>query len=50
VAVFDVDSERRGTFDAADAAGLERVLAWFAEAPLAEAASPPALSPSGAAH
>jgi GAF domain-containing protein len=50
VAVFDVDSERRGTFDAADAAGLERVLAWFAEAPLAEPASPPALSPSGAAH
>ena len=33
--VFDVDSEHRGTFDDDDRAGLERILAWFAEAPLA---------------
>jgi len=30
VAVFDVDSERRGTFDEADREGLERILARFA--------------------
>ena len=31
IAVFDVDSERVGTFDAADESGLARILAWFAE-------------------
>jgi GAF domain-containing protein len=31
VAVFDVDSERVGAFDDADRAGLERLVAWFAE-------------------
>jgi GAF domain-containing protein len=31
VAVFDVDSDRPAAFDDADRAGLERVLAWFAE-------------------
>jgi GAF domain-containing protein len=30
VAVFDVDSERLGAFDADDARGLERLLGWFA--------------------
>jgi L-methionine (R)-S-oxide reductase len=30
IAVFDIDSERRGAFDAEDAAGLERLLSWFA--------------------
>lgn len=30
IAVFDVDSERRGTFDQADQAGLEAILGWFA--------------------
>ena len=40
VAVFDVDSEHRGTFDAADQEGLERLLAWFAERPLARAHDP----------
>jgi len=33
LAVFDVDSEQRGTFDDDDRQGLERILAWFAEAP-----------------
>jgi len=33
VAVFDVDSERIGTFDEEDARGLERLLAWFAREP-----------------
>jgi L-methionine (R)-S-oxide reductase len=33
LAVFDVDSEHRATFDDADRAGLERILAWFREAP-----------------
>jgi L-methionine (R)-S-oxide reductase len=28
--VFDVDSDRVGTFDEADAAGLARILSWFA--------------------
>jgi GAF domain-containing protein len=32
IAVFDVDSEHRGRFDAEDAAGLERLLGWFAMA------------------
>src|SRR5215218_2696509 len=40
VAVFDVDSEHRGTFDAADQEGLERLLAWFAERPRARAHDP----------
>jgi GAF domain-containing protein len=31
LAVLDVDSEHVGTFDDADRAGLERVVAWFAE-------------------
>ena len=35
VAVFDVDSDRPAAFDDDDRAGLERVLAWFAEAPRA---------------
>jgi GAF domain-containing protein len=39
LAVFDVDSEHRGTFDDDDRAGLERILGWFAEAPLAAAAA-----------
>jgi GAF domain-containing protein len=39
LAVFDVDSERRAAFDEDDRAGLERILAWFAEAPLAAAAA-----------
>lgn len=30
IAVFDIDSERVGTFDAADRDGLELMLAWFA--------------------
>lgn len=30
IAVFDVDSERPGTFDQADQAGLEGILGWFA--------------------
>jgi GAF domain-containing protein len=30
VSVFDVDSDRAGTFDAADEAGLARILGWFA--------------------
>jgi GAF domain-containing protein len=30
IGVFDIDSERRGTFDEADRAGLERLVAWFA--------------------
>jgi len=30
IAVFDVDSEHRGTFDDADKVGLERTLGWFA--------------------
>ena len=30
IAVLDVDSEKRSTFDAADAQGLERIVAWFA--------------------
>jgi L-methionine (R)-S-oxide reductase len=29
IAVLDIDSERRGTFDESDRAGLERVLSWF---------------------
>jgi L-methionine (R)-S-oxide reductase len=29
IAVFDVDSERRGAFDDDDRVGLERLLAWF---------------------
>ena len=32
LAVFDVDSERRGAFDDEDRAGLERLLGWFAGA------------------
>lgn len=31
IAVFDVDSDRLAAFDADDAAGLERLLRWFAE-------------------
>jgi GAF domain-containing protein len=30
IAVLDIDSERRATFDQTDADGLERVLRWFA--------------------
>ena len=30
IAVFDIDSEHPRAFDAADAAGLERLLEWFA--------------------
>jgi GAF domain-containing protein len=30
LAVLDVDSERRATFDAADALGLGRIVRWFA--------------------
>jgi L-methionine (R)-S-oxide reductase len=30
LAVFDVDSERLGTFDAEDARALERIVGWFA--------------------
>jgi GAF domain-containing protein len=30
IAVFDVDSARRGAFDEADREGLESLLAWFA--------------------
>jgi len=30
IAVLDVDSERRGTFDQNDANGLERIVRWFA--------------------
>jgi GAF domain-containing protein len=30
IAVFDVDSDRRATFDRQDADGLERILRWFA--------------------
>lgn len=32
VAVFDVDSEKKGAFDQADQVGLEGVLGWFAKA------------------
>jgi len=30
IAVLDVDSDRRATFDEADALGLERIVRWFA--------------------
>ena len=30
IAVLDIDSERRATFDGADAQGLERIVGWFA--------------------
>ena len=30
IAVFDVDSDQRNRFDREDAAGLERLLSWFA--------------------
>jgi GAF domain-containing protein len=30
IAVFDVDSEHRNTFDETDRTGLERIVAWFA--------------------
>jgi putative methionine-R-sulfoxide reductase with GAF domain len=30
IAVLDVDSERRATFDQVDADGLERIVRWFA--------------------
>lgn len=30
IAVLDIDSERTGTFDEQDAAGLERIVRWFA--------------------
>lgn len=30
IGVFDVDSEQRAAFDGRDAAGLERILRWFA--------------------
>ena len=30
IAVFDIDSDQRNRFDADDAAGLERLLSWFA--------------------
>ena len=40
LAVFDVDSEHRGTFDDADREGLERLLTWFSERPLARAHDP----------
>ena len=30
IAVLDVDSEKRATFDDADRAGLERLVSWFA--------------------
>ena len=30
IAVLDIDSERRGTFDIEDANGLERIVRWFA--------------------
>ncbi|MGZ8378495.1 MAG: GAF domain-containing protein [Gemmatirosa sp.] len=33
LAVFDVDSDRRGAFDDDDRVGLERILAWFASDP-----------------
>ncbi len=29
IAVLDIDSERRATFDEQDAAGLERIMRWF---------------------
>ena len=32
LAVFDIDSDRPNAFDDEDRAGLERLLAWFAEA------------------
>jgi putative methionine-R-sulfoxide reductase with GAF domain len=31
IAVLDVDSERAGTFDVSDQAGLERLVEWFAQ-------------------
>ncbi len=33
LAVLDVDAAERDAFDAADAAGLERIVGWFAGAP-----------------
>jgi GAF domain-containing protein len=30
IAVFDIDSDRRAAFDQHDAAGLERIMRWFA--------------------
>ena len=33
IAVFDLDSEHRATFDDADRVGLERLLDWFAAVP-----------------
>lgn len=33
LAVLDVDAAERDAFDAADAAGLERIVGWFARAP-----------------
>ena len=30
IAVLDIDSEKRNTFDQQDAAGLERIVRWFA--------------------
>ena len=52
MAVLDVDSDRVGAFDDADRAGLERVVAWFADAPRADAPradAPPAGAPGGRA-
>jgi GAF domain-containing protein len=44
VAVFDVDSAAPATFDAADEAGLEALMAWFARLPLPAAAGARTLS------
>jgi GAF domain-containing protein len=30
IAVLDIDSEKRATFDQEDASGLERMMGWFA--------------------
>jgi L-methionine (R)-S-oxide reductase len=30
IAVLDIDSDKRSTFDSADAQGLERIVGWFA--------------------
>jgi GAF domain-containing protein len=45
LAVFDVDSDRRGAFDDDDRRGLERILGWFAGAPASGA--PAAPEPAG---
>jgi L-methionine (R)-S-oxide reductase len=41
VAVLDIDSQRPDDFHAADVAGVEALVAWFARPPAPDASSPP---------